>query len=265
VTQTADYYATLGVSPGATDAEIRAAFRRMARQYHPDVNPAPDAAERFRAVVAAYEVLSDPAQRARYDAGRGRGAETRKRADTGRRRPSGGWATAPRSTMPPVRGLDRHSTLRIASKLLERGGVATLQHKRWERCAECGGFGRLDHEVPCKACGGAGFYNGRISDPCKVCWTSGTTTVCPVCDGRGGRWSSKRYEITIPAGAHYGQQLRLRGQGDFGPRGGPPGELYVELRPLLPSAMEALVSNELIQAALRRLDEWLDRFAPYPS
>src|SRR5919199_356462 len=74
--QTADHYATLGVSPSASDLEIRAAFRRLARQYHPDVNPAPDAADRFRAVAAAYEVLSDPAQRARYDSARRAGGGT---------------------------------------------------------------------------------------------------------------------------------------------------------------------------------------------
>ena len=80
-----------------------------------------------------------------------------------------------------------------------------------------------------------------------------------------GSWRSKRFEIKVPAGARYGQQLRLRGQGDAGPRGGPPGDLYLELRPPLPAAVEAIASHELIQAALRRLDEWLDRFAPYPT
>jgi hypothetical protein len=65
--------------------------------------------------------------------------------------------------------------------------------------------------------------------------------------------------------SHYGRQLRLRGMGDAGPRGGPPGDLYVELAPPLPAAVQAVMSHELIQAALRRLDEWLDRFAPYPA
>ncbi|MBI3970325.1 MAG: DnaJ domain-containing protein [Chloroflexi bacterium] len=278
--ETADLYATLGVSPEATDREIRQAFRRLAREYHPDVNPAPDAAERFRNVVAAYEVLSDPKQRAAYDARRavsGRratGAQTPS-AGTGRRAGAARGRTAAGAegarggpsgwTMPPVRGLDRHSTLRVPEKVLERGVVAALEHRRWERCARCGGLGRLAEEVPCQACGGEGFHDGRLSDPCRVCWMTGTTSVCPDCGGRGGRWRPLHLEIKVPAGSRYGRQLRLRGMGDAGPRGGPPGDLYVELAPPLPAAVQTVMSHELVQAALRRLEEWLDRFAPYPA
>lgn len=256
-----DYYAILEVSPAAGQAELRAAFRRLARQYHPDVNPDPQAPERFRAVVTAYEVLSDPAQRAAYDARR----RARSGSATARgREATGGWEGAPfRSTMPPVRGLDRHATLRVPAERLT-GGPVPLDHKRWERCPRCAGFGRLAEPVPCPACGGTGFHEGRLSDPCRVCWTTGTTTRCPACNGRGGGWRTHHLEVRLPAGARYGQQLRLRGMGDAGPRGGPPGDLYLELAPPLPPAIQALASNELIQAALRRLDEWLDRFAPYP-
>lgn len=253
-----DYYAALGIAPGAADGEVRAAFRRLARQYHPDVNPDPGAAERFRAVVAAYEVLSDPRTRAAYDAQRTSGGR-RPGASAGRR------ATEPGQRPPPVRGLDRHSTVRVPADVLERGGVAQLDHRRWERCERCGGSGRLAEEVPCPVCGGAGFLNGRISDPCRACWTSGLTSVCPDCNGRGGRWQPKHIEVTVPPGRQYGQQLRLRGMGDAGPRGGPPGDLYVELAPPLPPAVQAVASHELVQAALRRLEEWLDRFAPYPT
>lgn len=275
-----DPYAVLGVPPGATAAEIRSAFRRLARQYHPDVNPDPAAPERFRAIAAAYEVLSDPAQRAAYDARRARGGgpaawrgrtgtpATRgagRRAGAGSAVPGGMAGGATRWSMPPVRGLDRHSTVRVPAAVLERGGVATLDHRRWERCARCGGFGRLSEPVTCQACGGAGFIDGRLSDPCKVCWTTGTTTVCPDCAGRGSLWRPKHFEITVPAGAHYGQQLRLRGMGDAGPRGGAPGDLYVHLAPPLPAAVEAVVSSDVVKEALRRLEEWLDRFAPYPS
>jgi molecular chaperone DnaJ len=167
--------------------------------------------------------------------------------------------------MPAVRGLDRHSSVRVPAATLERGGVITLDHKRWERCERCGGFGRLNEEVPCQVCGGSGFINGRLSDPCRACWTSGTTTVCPDCRGKGSFWRNKRFEITVPPGSRHGRQLRLRGMGDAGPRGGPPGDLYVELAPPLPAAVQAVMSHELVQAALRRLDEWLDRFAPYPT
>jgi molecular chaperone DnaJ len=163
-----------------------------------------------------------------------------------------------------VRGLDRHGTLRVSAALLEAGGEAGFEHRRWEHCPRCAGFGRLKEEVPCPVCGGTGFHNGRISDPCRACWGSGTTTVCPECAGRGGLWRSRRVEVTVPPGRRYGQQLRLRGMGDAGPRGGAPGDLYLELAPPLPAAVQAVASHELVQAALRRLEEWLDRFAPYP-
>ena len=264
-----NYYAVLGVSPRSSDAEIRIAFRRLARHYHPDVNPDPGAAERFRTVVGAYEVLSDPAQRAAYDAQRSRASGTsrarpRRAAGSATARASGGAVhTSPRWTRPPVRGLDRHSTLRVPPSLLDSGGEASLEHRQWQRCDRCAGLGRLAEEVPCAACGGQGFHEGRLSDPCKVCWTSGTTTVCPQCGGRGSLGRARHLEITIPKGAHHGQQLRLRGMGDAGPRGGLPGDLYVELAPALPGPVEAVVSSDLVQAALRRLEEWLDRFAPY--
>ena len=262
-----DYYDALGVPSSAPEADIRSAFRKLARQFHPDVNPDPAAPERFRAVVAAYEVLSDPARRAEYDSRRRRSSGASGSAAA----PGPAWgpsARSPRSraaTMPPVRGLDRHSTLRVPAEPLSAGGAATLQHRRWEHCPRCAGFGRLSEEITCAACGGAGFRGGHISDPCKVCWTTGTTTLCPDCSGRGSHWQPKRIDVTIPAGARYGQSLRLRGMGDAGPRGGPPGDLYVQLAPPLPYAVDAVASHELIQAALRRLEEWLDRFAPYPS
>ncbi|MDQ3700621.1 MAG: DnaJ domain-containing protein [Chloroflexota bacterium] len=296
---TQDHYAVLGLRPDASAAEVRVAFRRLAREFHPDVNSRPDAAERFRDIVAAYEVLSDPVTRAAYDArptGRGgtgtgparggtsgraygRGAPPGGGAQTqgparasqtqasppGRPAPPGGPRAGTSPTMPPVRGLDRHSTLRVPATLLEGGGTTTLDHRRWERCPDCAGLGRLQEEVPCPVCGGSGFHGGRLSDPSRACWGSGTTTVCPTCSGKGGLWRPKHLEVTVPAGACYGRQLRLRGMGDAGPRGGPPGELYLELAPPLPAAVQAVASHELVQAALRRLEEWLDRFAPYPA
>src|SRR5688500_10593274 len=264
-----DHYELLGLQPTATEAEIRSAFRKLARQYHPDVNPDPTAPERFRGVVTAYEVLSDPARRREYDARRSRGAyRPRAAPSAGSRRGSGAGPSVDRSaasTMPPVRGLDRHSTLRVAAERLVEGGDATLQHRRWEQCARCGAFGRLQEEVPCGACGGTGFRGGHISDPCKVCWTSGTTSICPDCTGRGSLWQPKRLDITIPPGARHHQQLRLRGTDAAGPCRRPPGDLYAELAPPLPAAVQAVASHELIQAALKRLEEWLDRFAPYPA
>lgn len=270
-------------------------FRRLAREFHPDVNSRPDAAERFRDIVAAYEVLSDPVARAAYDArptgreGAGTGparggvyggggrpgggaptpgparASQPQASPAGRATTSAGPRAAASPTMPPVRGLDRHSTLRAPATLLQGGGTTTLDHRRWERCPDCSGLGRRQEEVPCPVCGGSGFHGGRLSDPCRACWGSGTTTVCPTCSGKGGLWRAKHLEVTVPAGARYGQHLRLRGMGDAGPRGGPPGDLYLELAPPLPAAVQAVASHELVQEALRRLEEWLDRFAPYPA
>src|SRR5262249_14174510 len=139
----------------------------------------------------------------------------------------GGAGDGTRPPMAPVRGLDRHSTLRVTAELLETGGPAVVEHRRWEPCPRCDGQGRLREEVPCRVCGGAGFHEGRLSDPCRACWGSGTTGVCPDCAGKGGLWRTRRLEVTVPPGRHYGQQLRLRGMGDAGPRGGPPGDLYL--------------------------------------
>ena len=192
--------------------------------------------------------------------GGGRGVQPARRAGAEGR--PGRRAVSP--SRPPVRGLDRHGTLRVSAALLEAGGEAGFEHRRWEHCPRCAGFGRLKEEAPCPVCDGTGFHNGRLSDPSRACWGSGTTTVCPECSGRGGLWRSRRVEVTVPQGMRYGQQLRLRGMGDAGPRGGAPGDLYLELAPPLPAAVQAVASHELVQAALRRLEEWLDRFAPYP-
>lgn len=258
-----DLYRALELRPTATDAEIRDAFRRLARRYHPDVNHEPGAAERFRQVVAAYEVLSDPARRAAYDAAQ-RGApasrpfSARPRPATGDARPA---AAPPFHTDGPVRGLDRHATLRVPADVLEHGGTATIEHRRWAACARCRGSGILDEEVPCPECGGTG-WRGRA--PCRACWMSGTTSRCPDCEAKGTRWHPLSLEVRIPPGVRYGQQLRLRGMGDEGPRHGPPGDLYVTLAPPLPGPLAAAILNETVQAALRKLEEWLDRFAPYP-
>jgi molecular chaperone DnaJ len=245
----ADHYDVLGVPRDAADTDIKKAYRRLARELHPDVNPSPDAAERFKDVTHAYDVLSDPEQRRRYDAGP---------ADS----PFGGGGAAgfsdifdaffgggagggrgggPRSRA--ERGQD--ALLRIDVDLDE---VVFGTHKDVEvdtavLCETCHGSCCAPGTSPrtCDICGGSGNIQRQVrsllgnvvtSAPCGTCRGYGTVipSPCPTCQGQGRVRARRTVPVDVPAGVDSGLRLQMPGQGEVGPAGGPPGDLYLEIR-----------------------------------
>jgi molecular chaperone DnaJ len=245
----ADHYEVLGVPRDATTDDIKKAYRRLARQLHPDVNPGDDASERFKLVTHAYDVLSDPDQRARYDMGGdqpfgGGGAggfggfsdifETFFGAAGGQR------AGRPRSRR--ERGQD--ALVRVT---MELGDVVFGVHRDIEvdtavLCETCQGSCCQPGTSPvtCDICHGTGNVQRQVrsllgnvvtSQPCNVCQGYGTTIPypCATCQGQGRVRARRTVSLDIPAGVETGLRLQLPGSGEVGPAGGPNGDLYIEV------------------------------------
>jgi molecular chaperone DnaJ len=240
-----DYYETLGVQRGASDAEIKKAYRRLAQQWHPDVNQEPEAAVRFKEINEAYQVLSDPERRQRYDLFGTVSAEGGPGAGFG------GFAdifdaffgaaaagTARRGR--PAAGSDLRYDLRITFEEAILGTQKEIEFPVLARCETCGGNGAKPGTEPitCPQCNGRGEVRGVRNTmlgqminvtTCPRCKGDGriVETPCETCKGDGRVERTRTLQVTIPPGIDEGHQIRLSNEGEAGPRGGPPGSLYV--------------------------------------
>lgn len=242
-----DYYEVLGVQRNAQPDEIKKAFRKLARQYHPDVNREPGAEATFKEINEAYEVLSDPEKRALYDR-------------YGHNAPSGGMAGDPFGGDPfgtifeaffggqaqrgaqrgPQRGADLRYTLSLTFEEAIFGTEKEIEFRRLNTCAACRGSGAEPGTAPtrCPKCNGLGelrqrapIFNMVTVTTCDMCRGEGTVVSIPCreCRGEGRQRQPRKLTVKIPAGVDANSQIRITGEGESGPRGGPAGNLYVTL------------------------------------
>ncbi|MFN4032532.1 MAG: molecular chaperone DnaJ [Fimbriimonadales bacterium] len=239
-----DYYEVLGVDRTASQEEIKAAFRKLARQYHPDVNKEdPDAEERFKLINEAYQVLSDPESRALYDRFGHAGPQSAPTADPFGMAENlfqmffGGGVTLTRG---PIDGADRRADIEISLEEVLHGATRTVVVERLRLCARCKGTGAEPGTTPerCPDCAGSGRVRftqttilGTVTrvTPCERCRGEGEILRTPCRECRGERLARQRDTLTvsIPAGIEDETAILLRGEGDSGLRGGRDGDLYV--------------------------------------
>lgn len=261
VVAAADYYSTLGVSRSANSKEIKAAYRRLARQYHPDVNKQPGATEKFKEISSAYEVLSDDKKRALYDqygeagvkstVGGQAGAYTTNPFDLFETffgptmggfpgMDQAGFRTSRRSTITKGEDLRYDMTLEFSAAIF--GSEKEFELSHLEVCEACTGTGaKMGSKARiCSTCGGRGQVMRTEQTPfgmfsqvsvCPNCGGVGEviSEYCRKCSGEGRIRVKKDIKVKIPPGVSKGSILRVAGEGDAGPKGGPPGDLFVYL------------------------------------
>lgn len=253
VMASADYYSLLGVSKNASKADIKSSYRKLARQYHPDVNKEPDAEAKFKAISNAYEVLSDDEKRPIYDQYGEAGLKGAAAGASGFSNPfdlfetffggagmggmggMGGRSARNR----PMQGADEEYDLRIDFLEAVFGTTKDIDVSRLETCNTCDGSGAKPGTSPksCSRCGGQGQVVSSARTPlgefrqistCPSCSGVGeTSTPCATCRGDGRERRKKSISLKVPAGVDSGSRLRVRSEGNAGKRGGPPGDLYV--------------------------------------
>lgn len=259
-----DFYEVLGVQKGASEDEIKKAYRKLAKKYHPDLNPGDAQAEtKFKEVNEAYEVLSDSGKRARYDQFGHAGVDPNFGGGAGGNPFQGGGfdftdifdsffgggfggSTRRQNPNAPRRGTDVQSTVAISFEEAAKGTKKTVEYQQIETCGDCHGTGAAAGTSPktCPQCGGTGqvrinqrtpFGVVQSAQTCDRCRGTGKLieTPCKTCDGKGRVRRKKSVEVSIPAGIDDEQILNVGGRGNAGANGGPNGDLhvYVSVRP----------------------------------
>jgi molecular chaperone DnaJ len=254
-----DYYKVLGVAEDASQKDITKAYRKLARQYHPDANPGnASAEERFKEISAAYDVVGDEAKRKEYDevrklgpmaggfpgGGPGDGGFRFDAGDGlgdllgnlfGRARRGGGGATRGAG---PQRGQDLEARLTLSFDDAAHGITTALTLTADAACSTCGGSGAKPGTSPhlCQTCGGRGVIDDNqgffsFSKPCPTCSGQGVIVdnPCPTCHGSGIERRPREVKVRIPSGVNDGQRIRLKGRGSPGRNGGPAGDLLVDV------------------------------------
>jgi len=244
----ADHYEVLGVDRNASPDEIKKAYRRLARELHPDVNPSPEASERFKLVTHAYDVLSDPREREQYDLGPQPGFGGGGGADFGGFGDifetffgGGGNSRGPKSRR--ERGQDALLRVEIDLDEVIFGTHRDLEVDTAVVCETCNGSCCQPGTAPvtCDICHGTGSIqrsvrsllgNVMTSSPCGTCRGYGTViaTPCVTCQGQGRVRARRTVPVDIPAGVDTGLRLQMPGSGEAGPAGGPNGDLYLEIK-----------------------------------
>ena len=248
-----DYYEVLGVSKTAADDEIKKAYRKLAMKYHPDRNQgekAKEAEEKFKEVKEAYEMLSDGQKRAAYDQYGHAGVDPN--SGMGGGFGAGGFAEAfgdifgdmfggarARGGRQVYRGNDLSYSMEITLEEAAKGKDAQIRIPSWDSCDTCHGSGAKPGTSPktCTTCGGQGSVQMRqgffsVQQTCPHCRGTGKIIPepCPSCSGQGKIKRQKTLEVKIPAGIDDGMRIRSSGNGEPGVNGGPPGDLYIEIR-----------------------------------
>lgn len=249
-----DPYGTLGVDQNASQDEIKKAYRKLSKKYHPDINHEPGAEDKYKEIQEAYETLGDEQKRANFDqygsadgpqgfggqgfGGQGFGGFGGDFSDIFGQMFGGGGAR--RDPNAPQQGSDLRYSMDLTFEEAVFGKVTNIKYNRDEECQTCHGSGAKPGSAPvtCHKCGGAGVIDvvqdtpfGRIKtqQTCDVCHGTGKEIKekCPTCGGVGHLSQAHEVKVTVPAGVEDGQQMRLNSQGEAGINGGPYGDLYV--------------------------------------
>ena len=259
-----DFYEVLGVSKSASKDEIKSAYRKLAKKYHPDINKEPGAEQKFKEVQEAYDILYDDKKRQMYDQfgsaafeqgastggagnpfqGAGFGGQGFGGVDLNDIFSSffGGGGRRRQQNFGPRRGDDSLQRIRVSFMDAILGKKISVPVSYDEPCEKCGGTGAKDSSSikTCPTCGGRGYINVQqrtlfgvmeSQETCPECNGTGKiiTDKCPDCSGRGYKHIKRDVEVNIPAGINAGQQIVLRGKGERGANGGPNGDLYLEI------------------------------------